>query len=108
MILGAEVANSGNISTGQPVNVRFYNGDPGQDGTLIGETQIGAPLAGCGAMMTVQILWPSLEPGTARVWVEVDPGNLISEADEQDNLTSATIVIPRALLYLPAITHGMH
>jgi hypothetical protein len=57
-------------------------------------------------MMTVRILWPSLEPGFAQVWVEVDPGNLVPETDEQDNLTSATIVIPRALLYLPAITRG--
>ena len=57
--------------------------------------------------MTVRVLWPDLEPGVAQVWVEVDPGNLVPEADEQDNLTSARIVISRALLHLPLITRGM-
>jgi len=57
-------------------------------------------------MMTVRILWPSLEPGVAQVWVEVDPGNLVPETDEQDNLTSVTIVIPSAPLNLPATTRG--
>ena len=39
MTLAAEIANSGNISTGQPVTIRFYKGNPDLRGTLIGETQ---------------------------------------------------------------------
>ena len=103
LTLVAEIANSGNISTGQPVTVRFYKGNPGQGGTLIGETA---------AQRTSEWVWrrddgpdsvASLEPGVAHVWVEVDPDNVVPEADEQDNLTSATIVIPDAVLSPPSI-----
>ena len=99
----ADIANSGNISTGQPVTVRFYKDNPGQGGVLIGETQLSALLDGCGTVTTVRFPWTSLEPGVAQVWVEVDPNNAISEADEQDNLASATIMIPGAILRLPLI-----
>ena len=101
LTLVAEIANSGNISTGQPVTVRFYKGNPRQGGTLIGETQLSALLNGCGAAKTGRILWQSVGPGMADVWVEVDPENAVPESDEHDNLTSATIVIPGAILNPP-------
>jgi hypothetical protein len=102
--LVAEIANSGNISTGQPVTVRFYKGNPRQGGALIGATQLSAPLNGCGAAKTSRLLWQSVGPGVADVWVEVDPDNVVPESDEQDNLTSATIVIPGAVLNPPLIS----
>jgi hypothetical protein len=61
----------------------------------------------CGAVMTVRVQWPYLEPGVTPVWVEVDPVYLAPEADEQDNLTSAMIVFPRVLLSLLSITRGV-
>ena len=60
LTLVAEIANSGNISTGQPVTVRFYKGNPGQGGALIGETQLSALLDGCGAVTTVRFPWTDL------------------------------------------------
>jgi hypothetical protein len=106
LTLVAELANSGNISTGRPVTVRFYKGNPDQGGTLIGETQFNASLNGCGAKTTARVRWPNLDPGVVQVWAEVDPDDVVPETDEHDNLISGTIVIPAALLHLPLTIHG--
>ncbi len=108
LTLAVEIANSGNISTGQPVTVRFYTGKPGQGGTRIGETQLSAFLSGCGAKTIARVQWPDLDPGVAQVWAEVDPDNLVPETDEHDNLVSGTIVIPSTLLHLPLVMHRTH
>ncbi|MEZ4515808.1 MAG: CARDB domain-containing protein [Chloroflexota bacterium] len=99
--LHATIANDGNqqLPTG-PVLVQFYNGDPAQGGTLIGQVNT-EPLAGCGSTNTVSVSWEGVQPGVYQVFVVVDSGNIIAEDDENNNIQSFIVLLSTNQSYLP-------
>ncbi|MGB3717153.1 MAG: CARDB domain-containing protein, partial [Candidatus Promineifilaceae bacterium] len=101
--LETTVANSGNVITAtRPVTVRFYDGDPADGGLQIGEDQT-VSLTGCGDNQSLSVVWPDVAPGAHRVFVVVDPENLIIESDEINNIASRVIVVASERVLLPAI-----
>jgi hypothetical protein len=81
----AVIANSGN--NGLPVKavVRFYEGDPTQGGTQVGEDQI-VSLPGCGETKTVTTQWVGWTNTRGPLYVLVDPDGKVEETDKSNNL----------------------
>jgi CARDB len=92
--LVASVANNGNVEFPATAVVRFYDGDPGKGGVQIGSDQLLPPVNGCANTASVRTPWTNATPGTATVWVVVDPQNAVTESDEGDNRLSAPVVVP--------------
>jgi hypothetical protein len=92
--LVASVSNNGNIELLAPTVVRFYDGDPDNGGVQIGSDQLLPPLNGCANIASVRTTWTNATPGTATIWVVVDPGNTVRESDEADNRLWASVGIP--------------
>lgn len=96
---GAEVTFSAMVQYSgtkdiQNVSVAFYDGDPGQGGTLIGQNTIPAIPAGGSAQTQVQ--WNTLgKSGLHYIHVVVDPQNIIREVNESNNSAFVSVeVIP--------------
>lgn len=106
LTIQATLANSGNLSqpTG-PTLVRFYNGDPQNGGTQIGDDQ-NISLTGCGQITTATITWPNVNPGVYTVYVWVDSLNSVAETNETNNLRSFSLLVADPSLYLPLITQS--
>jgi hypothetical protein len=101
--LKTTVANSGNVITATgPVTVRFFDGDPDNGGLQIGEDQT-VSLTGCGDNQNLSVVWPDVAPGAHRVFVVVDPENLIGESDEINNIASRVVVVASERALLPFI-----
>lgn len=98
----AYVVNNGNIATSGPTTVRFYEGNPDQGGTLIGEQSI-PPLDGCASGVTASVIWANVLPGAHTVYLVVDPANSIPESDESDNILNSKFMIPTSRIWLPII-----
>ncbi|HEX6383861.1 MAG TPA: CARDB domain-containing protein [Anaerolineae bacterium] len=91
--LKATIANSGNlVLSTTPVTVQFFRGDPAAGGVQIGADQT-VSLSGCGDNQTVEVVWRNPPTGNHTVYVVVDPGNAVSETNEQNNKASQQIVI---------------
>ena len=103
LTLYAQSVNSGNMSTSAPMLVRFYEGDPRQDGVQIGLDQIISALGGCASTATVETTWSNVTPGAHQVYVVVDPLNDVAESNETDNTYSASILVVTSRLWLPVI-----
>jgi hypothetical protein len=88
----ARIGNGGSNIAAAPVNIAFYDGDPGNGGTLIGVAQTSVNLLP-GAHEDVTLYTTPVGPRT--VWVVADDnGNgagALSECDETDN--SCTVEI---------------
>lgn len=87
-----------------PVNVvvRFYEGDPNQGGSLIGDGQIPLfpPRAGTAiedliaGKSTSEVAWtPSVGEGLYTLYAVIDPDNTIAEDTETNNVISRTVRI---------------
>lgn len=101
----AQIANSGNGLSSQPVQVRFYNGNPDEDGVQIGETQV-VQIAGCGKTTYATVKWPDLIAGTYTVYVTVNglPDSLAETGDAlNNNVLSQNILIIRGPVFLPVL-----
>jgi hypothetical protein len=92
--LVASVSNNGNVELPANTVVRFYDGDPQNGGVQIGSDQLLPPLNGCADTALVRTPWTDATPGTATIWVVVDPQNAVTESDEGDNQMSASVVVP--------------
>jgi hypothetical protein len=99
--LKALVASSGNISSTQPITVRFYDGDPGSGGVQIGADHVISPLLGCGDHRYVQVEWSNVPTGTHAVYVSVDPTAAIAESNELNNVIGQTILVATHRAFLP-------
>lgn len=93
LTLYARIVNNGNISTDAPVLVRFYHGDPHQDGAQVGADQVVPVLDGCASSATAQVVWSNVLPGPYSIYVVVDPLDTVAESDEADNTYSAPVVV---------------
>lgn len=105
--LGVNIHRLGGSNVLQPV-VKFYLGDPGQGGTLIGETQA-PPILPATARETVSVQWPVGETaGQFEVFVVVDPDNAIGEATKANNRASRLFtVLPNAYDTTPPNLTGL-
>lgn len=105
LTLTAHIANGGNrVDTTTGIVARFYDGNPAQGGTQIGDDQV-VQLAGCGEHSTVSVTWHDVPPGAHPVYVIVDPGGNITESDEQNNTAWQTILVATEQAFLPSIVH---
>ncbi|MBD3268421.1 hypothetical protein GF373_17275, partial [bacterium] len=95
MNLYATVQNTGDWAVTSPT-LAFYDGDPAAGGILITTTLvISGPLAG-GASEQVSIRWtvPVTPVQSHTLHAILDPSDLITEADETNNVISLTTTLP--------------
>jgi hypothetical protein len=107
--LKAVVSNVGNSATAQPVTVEFFDGQPGDAGSVpIGSAQtISGGLGGCADYAVVSIDWSGLGAGGHPFYIQVDRDNTIAEADETNNIVSGTVLVATRRAYLPlAVKNG--
>lgn len=100
--LRAVIANSSNTLGTKPVNVRFYDGDPTEDGQLIGETRTAA-IAGCGAQTTATVRWAAVPPGVYQVFVEVSPVDAAGHEQADNQRMSTTVFFATDQVHLPVV-----
>lgn len=103
--LEAVIANSGNTLSAYPLSVKFYDGDPTQDGKQIGETQT-VTLAGCGETKKVSVQWPDRSVGKHSVYVTVDPVDNSapeSTADKANNTLQGSVFVGSHRVFAPRI-----
>jgi len=98
----AYVVNNGNIATSGSATVRFYEGNPNQGGTLIGEQSIPS-LDGCASGVLVTVAWRNVPPGSHTVYAVVDHDGMIPESDESDNMLKSIIMVATQRVFVPAI-----
>ncbi len=101
MTLAAEIANQGNLIGQTPVQVMFYDGEPGQGGTLIGVADVN--LRGCGETAMAQVTWAAATPTAHTVVVQaVTPA---VETDVTNNVLRApmTVMLANQMLLLPTV-----
>jgi len=81
--ISAIVKNEG-ASVANTIVVNFYRGIPGQDALLIGTQTV--PVLAPGASSTVTTQWNDIpDSGEKLIYVQVDPGNTITEIRKDDN-----------------------
>ena len=100
--LKATISNIGSISITKPITVVFYSGQP-PTGTLIGMRMITSALNGCAATAGVSLTWPNLYAGAHPMYIEVDPGDTISETSKVNNTATGFALIATQHVYLPTI-----
>jgi hypothetical protein len=81
--ISAEVMNKGNADVSDDVEVRFIENDPKEGGLQIGSD---AAIFGlkAGATKKVQVKWRP-PAGESRIFIIVDPDNLIKESNDDNN-----------------------
>lgn len=101
MTLNAIVANSGNLITStEPINVAFYNGDPGDGGAQIGGDQV-VQLSGCGDSEVVSVIWPDVPPGGHEVYVVMDTA--VNETVMTNNSAHQVVLVATKRYFLPLV-----
>lgn len=98
--LEAHIANSGNTVAAQEATVRFYEGNPATDGIQIGEA-VTVSLAGCGEDIWVETTWSNATPGVYDLYVEVEPGDGVSEVNAANNLASRLFFTSTGQVFIP-------
>lgn len=93
IMLTATIANSGNISTPTSASVRFFNGNPLNNGKPISPEQT-IELTGCGDTFTLTHQWDKPDPGTYNLFVQVVPFNAMLESSYENNIRKTTITLP--------------
>lgn len=86
------VDNRGEVPV-ENVQVAFYLGDPQHGGTHIGETQVIARLD-AGASAPASIDWQPPHLGRQTITVYVDPSDMITESNEDNNVIVAELEFP--------------
>jgi subtilase family serine protease len=101
------VTHNGGEQAAESVWVAFWDGEPGQAGTVaIGEA---GPLTVAGLdSLEFAVEWPTLgEAGTHTLWAVADPAGLVSEASEDNNVAWVDVeVSPRPDLLVQGDTLG--
>lgn len=101
--LQARISNVGNVVITQPVTARFLDGDgyPIGSDLVISET-----VAGCAGVKEITTTWSNVMPGAHTVRVIVDPGNELSEENEDNNEAYGTVLVAKEQIFLPLVTRG--
>jgi hypothetical protein len=104
----ATVRNNGNANAGGPFQVTFYSDQArtNEIGSveIPGPTNDNAGMVGCARKaITASVIWPDLNPGLHRYWVDVDSGATITESNENDNVKSGLVLIDPGQTFLPTL-----
>jgi len=88
--INAAISNNGLVKADN-ILVGFYDGDPNEGGSLIGETSIQTVQQG--SSESVLISWVASNPGLYNIFITVDPADNLAEVDETDNIAIRQIRI---------------
>ncbi|MEI7845406.1 MAG: CARDB domain-containing protein, partial [Chloroflexota bacterium] len=93
--LSATIKNNGTHKA-ENFTVGFYQGDPGNGGTLIGSTFIQSLAAGT-TSPSQTVVWNTsgLTPGAYNIFVKTDVSGAIAESNETNNTASASAVVKK-------------
>jgi subtilase family serine protease len=95
--IDARIRNIG-ISNAENITIEFFDGDPFENGTLIGSAIIDS--LSVDSESIAEINWYAT-PGQHDIYVQIDPSNLIPELDKSNNLAfNPVIITPGADLML--------
>jgi len=98
MPVSITIRNKGKLVSG-PSTVALYEGDPAAGGSLIARADV--PSLAQDAHHHAVIDWPlAKKAGKRKLFVVVDPGNVVTEAIESNNRTSIEATIPDVLLFV--------
>ena len=90
--LGLNVRRTGGKQALANVTVRFYEGDPTNGGTLIGEGTI-AVLSPRGSESTTGIAWTPPAEGSYQIYAVIDPDDSAAETLENNNTIQRTVTV---------------
>jgi len=90
--LGLVVHRQGGQTALSNVVVRFYQGDPAHGGSVIGDGSIPL-LAPDSSDSTSAVTWTPAAAGAYALYAVIDPGNVIPEALESNNVVSRTVSV---------------
>lgn len=97
-LLTADIANSGNISSSQPITITFFEGDETNVGTQIGVSQtITNSISGCGNYETVGVTWTNVSTGVHPYFVQVE------NTTHQTRTLTGMALVPTHFIYLPMV-----
>ncbi len=94
VLLGVNVHRQGGKQTLQP-QVAFYQGDPQQDGVLLGTASTPPMLPGAGVVDAASILWDTtaIGAGSVKIYVVIDADQAISETSELNNTAARYLTV---------------
>ncbi len=92
LTIALEVSNQSDIDASD-VQIRFYNGNPIDGGSVIASTACFQISAGDSITFTINWHIQNAATGTHYIYAMVDPDNLIPEADEDNNLIYDTVEV---------------
>ncbi len=90
--LTARIGNGGAVYHPAGVEVTFYDGDPEQDGVLIGSA-VTQGVINKGDFEDLSIVWSYPSEGLHDIYVIADEINTFNECSEDNNIASATISV---------------
>lgn len=85
-----QLLNYGDVHVGEGIKVRFFNGDPANGGTLLGEAVSKDPIAAGTAGESVCIPWENDTGTNLDVWAVIDPQGNTRECREDNNTMKFT------------------
>lgn len=89
--LQAAILNSGGVAA-EGVTVRFYNGDPRNQGQLLGASSTFPQiLPGCEQTQNVSFAWTPLQAGTYAIFAELLASNQNAESNQANNYATQTV-----------------
>jgi hypothetical protein len=89
--LQAAILNSGGVAA-EGVTVRFYNGDPRNQGQLLGASSTFPQiLPGCEQTQNVSFAWTPLQAGTYAIFAELVASNQSAESNQANNYAAQTV-----------------
>jgi len=90
--VGTVVQRQGGKAVLTDVGVRFYLGDPAQNGQVLGDALI-ERLSPRGSAISSDVPWTPPAAGVYTLYVQIDPDNRIGEANETNNLLVRTVTV---------------
>jgi hypothetical protein len=103
--LSVQLANNGNRLVATPLTVTFYSNAALTE--VINSTIITDAVPGCARRRVMaSVNWPNLGAGLHSYWVKVDSSNVISEANEVDNVMEGQVLVGSHGVYLPLIARN--
>lgn len=100
--LSVLAANSGNLVQPAAASVRFYHGHPNSGGIPLGPAQ-DISLSGCGDAETLTLVWPDVPPGLYNIYVQITPGDGVTDINLDNNIAMGQVLIGTRHLFLPII-----
>ena len=109
--ISVPVRNNGNTAPQSHFEITFYSNESLTQ--TIGTTVIGPPvgvfpgMTGCATKsLSAEVIWEGLPSGLHQYWALIDSGDLITETDKSDNVTSGFVLIDPEQLFVPTVFRG--